>query len=277
MSETVPFFLVGTRKFVVLSIATLGLYQFYWFYRHWRQLRQVGGEDVWPVVRTTFSGLFSYAFFVRVNEEAEAQGTPTLFSPVLLAIAYFVALTCARLGAPPWLVISAPIVPLALAQSVVNRFPQVQALPRGERNERLSKKNWAGVATFALLVVLLLLPEPPAASTGDVSIPTLAEEMNRDLPRTMTGGVMLDRVEWAMDGIGLYVRIAHLSQKELIASDVVDNVRGRLRQMACASSGLEGIALDRRIPLRYTIGDKGGSRVALLELTSRAQCGATAP
>lgn len=276
-AEPVPFFLVGTWKLIVLCVTTLGLYEFYWFYRHWRQLKRFGGEDVWPVVRTAFAGLFSYTFFVRVNQEAEAQGAPTMVSPVLLAVTYFVALFCARLGASPWLVIGLSVVPLALAQSVINRLPQVHALPLVERNVRLSKKNWAGVATFALLVILLILPEPTAAPTSDVSIPALAEEMNRDLPQPMTGGVMLDRVEWAMDGIGLYVRIVHLSEKELHTSDVVDNVRSRLLQMACAASGLEGVALDRGIPLRYSIGDHKGARVALMELTGRAQCAASAP
>jgi hypothetical protein len=272
--DPVPFFLVGTWKLVVLCVTTLGLYEFYWFYRHWRQLQRFGGEDVWPAARAVFAGLFSYTFFVRVNEEAEAQGASTVVSPALLAGTYFVALFSARLGASPWLVIGLSIVPLALAQAVVNRLPHVQALPPVQRNERLSKKNWASVATFGLLVILLMLPEPGPASTSDVSIPALAEAMNQDLPQPMTGGVMLDRVEWAMDGIGLYVRIVHLDEKELRTSDVLDGVRGRLLQMACAASGLEGVALDRGIRLRYSIADKAGSRVGVMELTSRAQCGA---
>jgi hypothetical protein len=268
--DPVPFFLVGTWKLVVLCVTTLGLYEFYWFYRHWRQLQRFGGEDVWPAARAVFAGLFSYTFFVRVNEEAEAQGASTVVSPALLAGTYFVALFSARLGASPWLVIGLSIVPLTLAQAVVNRLPRVQALPRDQRNERLSKKNWASVATFGLFVLLLLLPEPRPASSSDVSIPALAEAMNQDLPQPMTGGVMLDRVEWAMDGI------VHLDEQELRASDVLDGVRARLLQMACAASGLEGVALDRGIPLRYSIADKAGSRVGVMELTHRAQCGAGA-
>jgi hypothetical protein len=275
----VPFFLVGTRKLIVLSIATLGLYEAYWFYRHWQQLRRVGGEDVWPIPRTFFAGLFSYSLFSRVTQEADSQGAPSLFSPLLLAFVYFAALMSSRLGAAPWLVIGVSLVPLALTQVIVNGLPQVQALPRAARNERLSKKNWGGIVVFALLCLVLLLPEPDAGTvpTGDVSIPSLADEMNRDLPRTMSGGVTLDRVEWAMNGVGLYVRVTQLTEKELVPTTVVDTVRRTLLQMACASAGLEGIALDRGIPLRYTIGDTHGSRVALMELTSRAQCAAATP
>lgn len=275
-ADPAPFFLVGTRKLVVLTIVTLGSYEIYWFYQHWRQVRRLGGEDVWPVARTLFTGFFSYALFKRMNEEADARGVPSVFSPLLLAIGYFVSVSCARFDAPLWLVVGTSIVPLALAQSIVNGLPQVQALPRPDRNERLSKTNWAGIGVFALLGLLMMLPDPEPSS-GHVSIPTLAEDMNRDLPRTMSGGVTLERVEWAMDGVGLYVRITQLSDTELPKTDVVERVRRTLLEMACASSGLEGIALDRRIPLRYTIGDKGGARVALMELTSRAQCGVAEP
>ena len=273
----VPFFLVGTRKLIVLSIATLGLYEPYWFYRHWQQLRQFGGEDVWPLARAAFSGIFSYSLFSRVHLEADAQGVPSLFSPLLLAIAYFTAVTSSRFGAASWVVIGASMVPLALTQSIINSLPQVRALPREARNERLSKKNWGGIVVFALLCLVLLLPDPDAQPTDHVSIASLAEEMNRDLPKPMSGGVTLDRVEWAMNGVGLYVRVTQLTATELAATTVVDTLRGTLLQMACASVGLEGLALDRGIPLRYTIGDTHGSRVALMELTSRAQCAAAGP
>jgi cell division protein FtsW (lipid II flippase) len=162
----VPFFLVGTRKLVVLTIVTLGVYQLYWFYMHWRRLQQFGNEDVWPIVRAAFGGLFCYWLFARVNDEADAQGTPTMLSAGLLTVVYFVGVTAVRLGAPFWLALGLTALPLALTQSIVNRLPQVTSLSKGERNVRLSKKNWALVALFALFVLVLLLPEPDVTTAS---------------------------------------------------------------------------------------------------------------
>jgi hypothetical protein len=78
--SAVPFFLVGTRKFVALHVVTLGLYQMYWFYRQWRKLRDVGGEEIWPIPRTIFCGLFSYWLFARVDEESDRHGLPGLLT-----------------------------------------------------------------------------------------------------------------------------------------------------------------------------------------------------
>src|SRR5262245_22041834 len=55
-------FAVGTAKLVVMSVATLGLYQIYWFYQQWKRVRD-GGEDVWPLPRAIFGVLFSYPLF----------------------------------------------------------------------------------------------------------------------------------------------------------------------------------------------------------------------
>ena len=113
-APAVPFFLVVTRKLVVLTVVTFGIYQVYWFYMHWRRLQRLGQEDVWPIARAAFGGLFCYWLFQRVNEEADEQGVPTLLAPGLLTVLYFVGVTSSRFCAPWWLAIGLTVIPLAL-------------------------------------------------------------------------------------------------------------------------------------------------------------------
>jgi hypothetical protein len=272
----VPFFLVGTRKLLVLTVVTFGLYELYWFYMHWRRQQQVGQEDVWPVVRALFAGFFSYSLFQRVNDEADTQGAPSLFSPVLLAVLYFVGLSCSRLGAPLWVTIAVTLVPLALTQSIVNGLPQVTALPSGMRNERLSKKNWAGLAGFAFVSVLLLLPEPAPATAGRVAVDTLVASASADLPRTMTGGVVLERIETVPDGVRLYVLLQNVKDGKEGEIDAVAKVRRSLLESACTSASVERTVLEGGHTVHYVLNSSTRTRIATMAVTTLAQCAALA-
>ncbi|BCS32271.1 hypothetical protein TBR22_A14810 [Luteitalea sp. TBR-22] len=277
-AAAVPFFLVGVPKFVVLSLLTFGLYQLLWWYRHWVRLRDVGGEDVWPVPRTVFANVFAYFFFDRVNEEADRQLTPTLLSPPLLAVAYFVALTSGYLGAPDWVPVVAPVLLLAYAQSVINALPTVQGLPGQARNTRFTLRNVGGVVGCVVLLVLfaLMSQSTPARPDADaaVSLDTVVEQLNRDLPQTVSGGLTMERVEGDAGGLVVFVRLTQVEVREAVNADVVGRAQRQLLEMACASEGIERMALDGGVPLRYTLVDKAHTAFASMHITSRAQCSA---
>jgi hypothetical protein len=278
----VPFFLVGVPKFIVMNLLTLGMYQFYWWYRHWVRLRDQGGEDVWPWARVLFANVFAYFFFDRVNEEADRQGTPTLLSPPLLAIAYFVALTSHLLGAPEWVQFLVPVAILAFVQSVINGLPAARDVPRIVRNTRFSLKNWGAVAACPVLLVLYTMPdapEAPAAPSAPAEVVTalapLVDDLNAQLPQPLAGGMALERVETNPEAIGLFVRLTQVTSREAIAGNVLERAQRQLLQLACASQGLEQLALDNGVALRYTILDQERSAFATMLVTSRAQCAAT--
>ena len=42
------FYVVSKTKFVVLFLATLGVYAVFWFYRNWRMYREHTGQKLWP-------------------------------------------------------------------------------------------------------------------------------------------------------------------------------------------------------------------------------------
>jgi hypothetical protein len=70
-----PFFQTSPLKVALLSIATLGIYHLYWFYKQWDR-RKMYGEDVIPVLRAIFGVLFAYSLFQSVNRDIERNAEP---------------------------------------------------------------------------------------------------------------------------------------------------------------------------------------------------------
>lgn len=64
-----PWFLVGTKKLVVMIFVTFGLYVVYWFERQYRFQKRVHGESTWPLARGLFSLFFAHDLFRRIAVE----------------------------------------------------------------------------------------------------------------------------------------------------------------------------------------------------------------
>ena len=91
MSRSVPFFSVSVRKLVVLSIFTLGFYDIYWSYKHWRctkeyaqqqALSQTNGQVIHPRFFAVFSLITIIGLTKRVNREARQLAKQTFLSPL---------------------------------------------------------------------------------------------------------------------------------------------------------------------------------------------------
>ena len=65
------FYVVSPKKFLVLFIGTLGMYQLYWFYQNWMKYKLDNNSSLWPVPRAIFSIFFTHSLFRKVNEELE--------------------------------------------------------------------------------------------------------------------------------------------------------------------------------------------------------------
>lgn len=74
--EGVVWFTVSTPKLWTMSVLTLGLYRWYWFYKNWCVVRDQRGESVSPFWRSTFFVLFAYALFQRVSLDAVDRDQP---------------------------------------------------------------------------------------------------------------------------------------------------------------------------------------------------------
>jgi len=68
-----PFFAVSLVKLVVLSLCTLGVYQWYWFYQNWRLIKDWERLHISPFWRTFWGYFFCHACFTRIREHAERK------------------------------------------------------------------------------------------------------------------------------------------------------------------------------------------------------------
>lgn len=183
-SEIDPaFYVVSVRKFTILFIATLGMYEVFWFFRNWslykRRARADNGIDgtVWPLPRAIFSIFFIHSLFYAVDTHAKEKQRPLgwnvdgLATPlVLLIIVSYVLnrLSYKSIGSPITDILSLLIlVPtwfaLRKAQECIN---QSCGDPEGESNNHLTAANyfWIALGTVLWLLIAagLLLPETEA-------------------------------------------------------------------------------------------------------------------
>ncbi|MCH9649342.1 MAG: hypothetical protein K0U98_13965 [Deltaproteobacteria bacterium] len=121
VDQTRPFFEVSPVKLAVLCFFTLHLYTVYWFYQNWKT-RQVEGDDVSPILRTLFNPVFFPFLALRVRDKSRFHDFEVQFSPVALAILYFLINLSFNLPDPQWLVSNLAFVPLALLQTDINKL-----------------------------------------------------------------------------------------------------------------------------------------------------------
>jgi hypothetical protein len=153
-AEEPHWFAVGIPKLIVMSTLTLGIYEVYWLYKHWRRVAD-RGDDVMPLARAIFAVLFCHGLFARIRDSAEENGF-SMRAPVLLLTIGFIGLTLlARLPEPYWLVSMLSVWPLAHVQLAANQV-SARLTPSHDRNTRLRGANWAAVGIGGLSWLLVL-------------------------------------------------------------------------------------------------------------------------
>ena len=162
-----PFFVVAPRKFVLLYLATLGLYRYYWSYMHWARYRRATGTPMWPVARSLFALFYMHELNTEADHRARRQGavrwapgpSTTLYVGGVLLSFVFGRLAAYDIG-PAWLQ-ALPIVllvPLAYALWRTQRVANIACGdPDGRANARLTWANaiWLAIGGLWWLLVLV--------------------------------------------------------------------------------------------------------------------------
>ena len=151
-----PWFLVGGAKLLVMSVATLGLYEIYWCYQHWKRVRDVQGDAVAPLPRAIFAIIFCFPLFERISDQAADRGLEHVPSPKACA-ALFILLSFAwRLPDPAWLagfLAALPLIPIQRAAQAL----ALEAAPNADPNTTLTGLNWVVVVVGGLAILLAVL------------------------------------------------------------------------------------------------------------------------
>jgi hypothetical protein len=183
-TASTEFYVVSLRKFWLLLMATFGLYSYYWFYRHWARYRVRNHEPLWPVARAIFSIFFVHSLNRNVDDTLRKARTAHAWWPAASATAFIVLSIvsgiCSRLAGRietlPWLdyVSIALLVPIGWTMASTQRAANAACDdPRGARNARLTKANFAwlvlgGLFWLVYLAGLVLTSSPLAI---DVDLP----------------------------------------------------------------------------------------------------------
>jgi hypothetical protein len=171
-SDAARFYVVSSRKFLILFFATLGMYQFYWFYKNWALYKRSTGESIWPVPRAIFGVFFVHALFrnVEAHNEEHSEAPWDRRSNALAVVVFLLAsngldrLSNKSIGMPytGWLSLLI-LIPLGL--SVLSAQGKINARcgdPSGKSNNDLTGANigWCVAGAFLWILVLFGLFAP---------------------------------------------------------------------------------------------------------------------
>jgi hypothetical protein len=172
--EAAGFYVVSTRKYFLLYFLTLGLYLYYWFYRHWAEIRRQRGVKLWPIPRAIFAIFFTHALAREIDARLDERSPGYKWSPSLIATLLVVLMIATNildrlawreLGVPVTIWLSyAVLVPVALTGHVMQRAANAaSADPQGSCNARITGANlvWmlVGGALGVLGLIELVIPE----------------------------------------------------------------------------------------------------------------------
>jgi hypothetical protein len=150
------YFSVSPLKLVVMSTCTFGIYEIYWYYRHWGYVRERESSDIMPFARAFFAPLFCYSLFKRIEFTGRSNNIPRFIAPGPLAAGWFIFTAFARLPDPFWLATFLSVLFLLPVQMAANEI-NLTTSPNHDRNSKFSKWNIAGVVVGGLLFVLMLI------------------------------------------------------------------------------------------------------------------------
>lgn len=108
----VIYFAVPHFKLVLMIVFTFGLYELYYIYKNWNIIRRYQNDEVMPVLRTIFSGIFCYSLFRYIYRTAESLEIKTIAAPSVLAVGFVFITLMGRLPDPYWIIAIFAFVPL---------------------------------------------------------------------------------------------------------------------------------------------------------------------
>lgn len=155
------YFVVSSNKLIVLSIATLGLYQIVWFYQHFKHIKRSTGSSIWPTPRALFPIFFVSGLFKKIHESATTTGAKPSWSHsnyaaifIILSIFYsFSDEISDVVGLLSMLIY--PIVAYIMGQ-VQDTVNVLQGDPTAEANNKYTALNYLSIVIGLLFWAILL-------------------------------------------------------------------------------------------------------------------------
>jgi hypothetical protein len=272
-----PFFVVGIPKLLVMSLATFRLYEIYWFYQQWRQIKEVSGGDLTPVGRALFPVFFCPALFREVEQAAEEVGVTVRFTRAQLASAFIVLALCVRLPGPFWIISLLSVLPLMEVQRMATAVV-LRQVPTAELNARLTPANWGGLVFGTLIMGVLAIGTLASVMlsvgenrTSAAFLSRVAAETNRSLPKRVDDEIQLVGTVGVEGVLVFRYSLPHYAAGQFDQEKLANTLRPRLARGACSSSDTREL-LKNGVTLRNVYTDKVSVEFLILDITER-DCG----
>jgi len=124
--KTPPYpYVISLWKLFILSTLTLGVFNIYWFYRHWKSFYAVSNDEhgrFYIVVASLFGAFSSFSLFKRIAGEIRRVDHGTNLQATALSILFLISIFLWRLPGIYWLLGMLSIVPLLLVQKAINCY-----------------------------------------------------------------------------------------------------------------------------------------------------------
>jgi len=166
LTPAVAYHHVAPLKFAILSVATLGLYEMFWFYQNWKYVRQRDASQIRPFWRAVFSPLWCFSLARDLGNHDDRWTTARAG---MVAAAYASLVLASRLPDPWWLLTIGTFLPLLALVSAIHAVNTDRGV-KSPYYARFGAGPLAAVlvgAPFLALAVLLSLNVLPATQVVD--------------------------------------------------------------------------------------------------------------
>lgn len=139
--------LISTSKFVIFSILSFGLYNYWWMFKEWRFFQQKENIKIMPAFRAIFAIFFLYSLLKRIISFAESAQYSKNYSSGFLYIAYIFT---------PILTSSMDPYGVIIILTTVYLIPAFQAINYAKRNsENIQTIELNKLTTPQIILVIL--------------------------------------------------------------------------------------------------------------------------
>jgi hypothetical protein len=95
---------ISVNQYILLAIATFGLYNVWWIYKSWLFFRNKEKSDIMAAVRTIFSIIFLIPLFHKILKLSKNYGYQQNYSSIIMFLGFFIMNLLAYLPDPYFLV-----------------------------------------------------------------------------------------------------------------------------------------------------------------------------
>jgi len=165
-SATEPlFFTVSPTKFVIMSLATLSIYELYWLYKNWKIIAKRKNLSILPFWRAFFGYFHIWPLLCEFRKEGEARGMTTKLRAGAIAISWIFISLLWKLPDPLSLLSFLAVFTLLPAITYVQDLHGIST-PHLPTNSKFSRWNWFGIVCGGLLFIFVVISSfyPEASS-----------------------------------------------------------------------------------------------------------------